>query len=43
MKYDVTVRIEADSAVEALDIATGYDFFYAPKEFISVNPVKEDA
>ena len=44
MKYDVTVRIYADSANEAIDFVQSPDFYYGENVIVSAYPVtKEEA
>ena len=43
MKYDVTVRVEADSATEAIDFVQSSDFYYEERLIVSAQPVKEEA
>lgn len=43
MKYNVTVQVEADDAVTAIDIVTGSDFYYADFAVVSATVAKEEA
>lgn len=43
MRYDVTVRVEATNAADAIDVVTDSDFYYTPKLIIAAVPVKEEA
>jgi hypothetical protein len=42
MKYNVTVQVEADDAVSAIDVVTGSDFYYTDYTVISATTVKEE-
>jgi hypothetical protein len=42
VEFDVTVRVTADSATEAIDIVQGSEFFYERAPIMSVVPVKVD-
>ena len=42
MKYDVTIRVHADNATEAIGLVQSPDFYYEEIMIVSAQPVKEE-